>query len=103
MSTLQETEGKLVLVRHVELVKPDSFAIGFADVFDGIPASGGETIWKIELFGYFGYWNLAKGIVYLVDAIGAKPIGAETLCPKIVVFVSRLLVSTSIRGIILWR
>jgi hypothetical protein len=56
-----------------------------------------------KFLGYFSNWKLSKGAVNLVMPMGAKPIGAETLRPKIVVAVSRLFVSTSIQGMIQWR
>jgi hypothetical protein len=68
MRSLQEAEGQLVIVRHVELEKSDSLAVGFSHVLDWVAACCGETVGEIELFGYFGNWELAKRIVYLVDA-----------------------------------
>lgn len=72
MSTLQDAEGKLVVVRHVELVESDPVAVCFSNVFDWIAACCGETVWNVELFRYFSNGKLANGIIDLVNANGVR-------------------------------
>lgn len=43
-------------------------AIRFGDLFDRVAAGCAESIREVELFGDFGYWKFAIGIVDYIDA-----------------------------------
>lgn len=79
VGALEQAQGQLVIVRHVEL-KESGCAIlvgglgvvGAADVFDRSGARGRETVGQVELACHCGDGEFAQGVVDLIDADGSE-------------------------------
>ena len=61
---------------HVELIEAGTIAVGFGDFFDGIAASGAESVGEVELGGYFGDGEFAVFVIDFVYANGGETDGS---------------------------
>ena len=59
-------------MRHIELVEAGTIAVGFGNLFDGIAAGCAESVWEVELGGYFGDGEFAVFVVDFVYADGGE-------------------------------
>ena len=64
----EERNGKFVVVGHVELVEAGTLTVGFGDCFDGVGASGRETVREIQFLGDSSNGDFASRVIDFINA-----------------------------------
>lgn len=76
---VEQGDGQLVVVRHVQLEEARSVPVGCADVFDRCAARRGQTVGEVEFARDLGDGDLALVVVDFVDADRCEPDGCGYL------------------------
>lgn len=76
---LEERNGELIVMRHIQLKEPRSLSIRLAHILNRTTPRRTQAVWQIQLFRYLGHGDLAVWVVDLVDADGREANGRGDL------------------------
>ena len=101
--TFEQRRRQLIILRHVELEEPWPVAIRLSHILMLLLPAVLRQYGRSNSAATFATGSSPAGWYILLIPIGFAPMGAGTRWPNIVVAVSRLLVSRSMRGMMRCR